>query len=444
MKLRFPHPVVILLLFILVATVLTYLIPSGEYERVIDEATGREVVVQGSYEQVDHEPVGFFEMLVAVPKGFIARADLIVLILIVGGAFYVVDKTGTFQAGLNYLVSKFKNAKATLLTIVGVAFATGGALNGLQEEIIAMMPVLIMLSNRIGYSKVAAVAISLGCALIGGAFGPVNPFGVVIAQTLAEVTLFSGALFRMVFFLIALGFWIVYVIKTGKTETESSQESEDTDAIEGRHVIILGLVVLAFAISIYGIIKMGWDFNEMSGVFFAMGLSAGIIGKLGINGTAKVYSEGFSELIFAGIIVALAGSISVVISDGKIIDTIVLGLFTPLKDLPTIISGVGMMISHIIIHIPVPSTSGQAALTMPLLTPLGDLIGMSRQVVVLAYQYGAGLTDILTPTNGGMMAVLAAGSISYKDWFKYAWKPTLVLMAIGAFGIIMAIITNLQ
>jgi uncharacterized ion transporter superfamily protein YfcC len=444
MKLKFPHPVVILLAFVLVATILTYLIPSGEYERVIDEGTGREVVVQGSYTPVDHEPVGFFDMLLSVPKGFIARADLIVLILLVGGAFYVVDKTGTFQAGLNFLVSKFKHAKGTLLAIVGVAFATGGALNGLQEEVIAMMPVLIMLANRIGYSKVAAVGISLGCALIGGAFGPVNPFGVVIAQTLAEVTLFSGALFRMVFFLLALGFWIVYVIRTGKTETSTEEDTQMGEAIAGRHLVILLLVVLAFAISIYGIIAMGWDFNEMSGVFFAMGLSAGIIGKLGINGTAKVYSEGFAELIFAGIIVALAGSISVVINEGKIIDTMVLGLFTPLQNLPTMVSAVGMMISHIIIHVPVPSTSGQAALTMPLLTPLADLIGISRQVVVLAYQYGAGITDILTPTNGGMMAVLAAGSISYKDWFKFAWKPTLVLVGIGAVSIITAIMVNLQ
>lgn len=444
MKLRFPHPVVILLLFILVATILTYMIPSGQYERVIDQATGREVVVPGSYVLVDHEPVGFFDMLIAVPKGFIERADLIILILLVGGSFYVIDKTGTFQAGLNYLVSKFKNAKATLLTIVGIAFAAGGALNGLQEEVIAMMPVLIMLSNRIGYSKVAAVGISLGCALIGGAFGPVNPFGVVIAQTLAEVTLFSGALFRMVFFVIALAFWIIYIIKTGKAETDISEETEEGVALESRHVVILGLMMLAFAISIYGIINMGWDFNEMSAVFFAMGLSAGVIGKLGINGTAKVYSEGFGELIFAGVIVALAGSISVVINEGKIIDTIVLGLFTPLKDLPTMVSAVGMMVSHIIIHVPVPSTSGQAALTMPLLTPLGDLIGLSRQVVVLAYQYGAGLTDILTPTNGGMMAVLVAGGVSYKDWFKYAWKPTLVLVAIGALGIIAAVLINLQ
>ena len=444
MKLKFPHPVVILLLFILVATVLTYIIPSGEYQRVIDQATGREVVVPGSYQQVDQEPVGFFDMLVAVPKGFIARADLIILILIIGGSFYVVDKTGTFQAGLNFLVSKFKNAKAALLVIVGVAFAAGGALNGLQEEIIAMMPVMIMLVNRIGYSKVAAVAISLGCALIGGSFSPVNPFGVVVAQTLAEVTLFSGAMFRMAFLAIALGFWIAYVIKTGKVTSETKYEEESAEPLHGRYVIILGLVVLAFAISIYGIIKMGWDFNEMSGVFFAMGLTAGIVGKLGLNGTAKVYSEGFSELIFAGIIVALAGSISVVISEGKIIDTIVLGLFAPLKDLPTMVSAIGMMVSHIVIHIPVPSTSGQAALTMPLLTPLGDLIGMSRQVVVLAYQYGAGLTDILTPTNGGMMAVLAAGSISYKDWFKYAWKPTLVLVAIAGVSLIIAVLTNLQ
>jgi uncharacterized ion transporter superfamily protein YfcC len=170
-----------------------------------------------------------------------------------------------------------------------------------------------------------------------------------------------------------------------------------------------------------------------------MGVLVGWIGKLGVNGTAKAYSEGFSEMIFAGIIVGLARSIYLVLNEGQIIDTIIYGLFTPVQNLPASAAGLGMMASQALLHIPVPSTSGQAVLTMPLLAPVADLTGMSRQVVVLAYQYGAGLMDLVTPSNGAIMAILAAAKISYNDWIKQAWKPILVLFGLGALSIVCSV-----
>jgi uncharacterized ion transporter superfamily protein YfcC len=190
---------------------------------------------------------------------------------------------------------------------------------------------------------------------------------------------------------------------------------------------------------IYGLTNWNWDYNEMSAIFFAMGLLVGIIGNLGINGTAKAYAEGFAELIFAGIIVGLARSIYMVLQEGQIIDTIIYGLFQPLENLPLGLSAFGMMISQAILHIPVPSTSGQAVLTMPLLTPLADLIGMSRQIVVLAYQYGAGIMDLVTPSNGALMAILAAAGISYKEWISFAWKPILAIFLVAAVSVVAGV-----
>lgn len=437
MKLSFPHPMVIMLAFVFLATILTYLIPAGSYERILDKNTDREVVVPGSYRTTESRPVSLWTMLVKVPEGIIAGADVVVLILILGGAFYIVDKTGAFQAGLEFLVNRFETATALLLTLVGLVFGAAGALNGLQEEIIAMVPVLMILARNIGYTPISVIAISLGSAVIGGSFGPSNPFSVLIAQKVAGVAVFSGGAYRMVFMSLALGFWILFFIKTGKKRAIQGAGSQSkASKIAARHQLILCLVAATFGIMIVGLSNWDWEYNEMSAIFFAMGLIVGLIGNLGINGTARAYSEGFSEMIFAGVIVGLARSIYLVLQEGQIIDTIIYGLFTPIETLPLSVAGLGMMISQAFLHIPVPSTSGQAVLTMPLLAPVADLTGMSRQVVVLAYQYGAGLMDIVTPSNGAIMAILAAANISYKDWITQAWKPILGLFVLAAISIV--------
>lgn len=440
-KISFPHPMIIMLAFVVLATILTYLIPAGQFQRTIDENTGREIVVQGSYAQTQNQPVGLGKMALSIPEGIIEGAEVVVLILIIGGAFYVVEKTGAFQAGLESLIFRFSNAKGLLLALVGVLFATAGALNGLQEEIIAMVPLLLILSQKIGYSKRSIVGLCLGSAIIGGAFGPSNPFSVILAQKVAEVPVFSGGLYRLVFLGIALSFWIFYMIGNGKETVSTQFETPKLkpDKLSKPHQVILLMVAVTFIIMIYGLSNWDWDYNEMSAIFFVMGLAAGIVGKLGINGTAKAYSEGFAELIFAGIIVGLARSIYLVLEEGQIIDTIIYGLFTPLENLPLALSALGMMVAQSILHIPVPSTSGQAVLTMPLLTPLADLIGMSRQVVILAYQYGAGLMDLVTPSNGGLMAILAAAGVSYKDWITFAWKPLLVIFLIASISVISGV-----
>jgi uncharacterized ion transporter superfamily protein YfcC len=440
MKISFPHPLIIMLVFIGLATLMTYMIPAGSYDRQLDESTGRELVVPGSYHEIENKPVSIGKMFLSIPEGFIEGAEVVILILIIGGAFYVIDKTGTFTSGLESLIFKLKSAKSYLIILLGILFATMGNLSGFQEEVIAMVPLLMILANKINYSKIAIIAICYGSAIIGGSFGPTNPFGVVIAQKVAEVPVFSGSVFRLCFLLLALSFWLWYFIKTGKEKgiKQSTAEIKPKKLI-GSQIIILILLFMTFSIMVYGLTNLDWNYNEMSAIFFVLGITSGIIGNLGINGTARAYSEGFSELIFAGVIVGLARSIYLILQEGIIIDTIILGLFSPLEGLPLGISAVAMFVGQCILHIPVPSTSGQAVLTMPLLAPIADLIGMSRQVVVLAYQYGAGSMDLITPTNGALMAILAASGISYQEWFRFTWKPILLLFGIAILGILLGI-----
>ncbi len=214
-------------------------------------------------------------------------------------------------------------------------------------------------------------------------------------------------------------------------------------AISPRDLAILLAVVVTFGLFIYGAQQWGWDFEQFSALFFLMGAAAGLIGGLGISGTAEGFIGGFRDLAFAALLIGFARGIYVVLGDGHVVDTIVQSIFAPLAQLPLALSAVGMMGMQALIHLPVPSTSGQAVLTMPVLVPLSDLLGLSRQVTVLAYQYGAGLCELLTPTNGALMAMLAATGVRYDEWLRFvSWRlGLLVLLGIG--GLLLAIAVGL-
>ena len=199
-----------------------------------------------------------------------------------------------------------------------------------------------------------------------------------------------------------------------------------------------------FSLLIYGLLGRGWGFNEMSALFFIMGVAVGLIGRLGIDGTANAYARGFRDMAYAAIVVGFARAIFVVLSEGRIVDSIVHALFTPIESLPTMLSAMGMMAAHLLIHFPVPSVSGHAVLTMPILVPLGDLLGLSRQVVVLAYQSSAGLADLVIPTNGSLLAILAAGGLRYDEWIRWTFPRFLILLAGGAIAVIIAVAIGWQ
>src|SRR3954462_755880 len=206
-----------------------------------------------------------------------------------------------------------------------------------------------------------------------------------------------------------------------------------------RHAAVLAVVLAGFVVFVVGELKYGWDFDRLAVVFFTMGVLAGLMGGLGITGTAEGFVDGFRALAYDSLLIGFARAIYVVLEQGSIVDTIVHGLFTPVANLPVTISALAMMGLHTLVHLPVPSTSGHAVLTLPVLVPLSYLIGLSRQVTVLAYQYGAGLTNMLAPTNGTVMAVTAAMAVRYDEWLKFALPLFAALLALGALAMVVAI-----
>ena len=445
---RFPHPLVLLTFFIVLAAACTYVLPAGEFTRHLDPATQREVVVSGSYHRVPATPVGPLALLVALPQGLAAAAPVVFLIFLAGGAFTVVDQTGALRYGIDGLLRHAQGREVLVIPLVSLLFATMGALENMGEEIIALVPVLLVLMRRLGYPSLTAVAASLGAAIVGAAFSPINPFQVVIAQKLAQLPAFSGWAFRVVFLALALGIWVVGTLRYARRQQVApdllaADTTADAAAQQGRPGLVLLLVLVTFGVFAYGVVALKWDFDQMAALFFALGVGAGLLGGRGLTGTAEGFVTGFRDMAFSGMLVGFAQAIFVVLGRGHVVDTIVRQLAAPLAHLPVALAALGMMGVHTALHLPVPSVSGQAVLTMPLLVPLSDLIGLSRQVTVLAYQYAAGLGDLVTPTNGALMAMLAACGVRFDQWLRFAGKLYALLLALGVVGVVLAIVIGL-
>jgi uncharacterized ion transporter superfamily protein YfcC len=394
---------------------------------------------------VSPRPVGPFQALVAIPRGMADAAAVIFFVFLIGGAFTVVDETGALRQGVDWLVRRLGHSEALVIPAASLAFALGGVLDNMKEEIIALVPVLLLLTRRLGVQPVIAVAMSLGAAAVGAAFSPINPFQVGIAQHLAQLPLLSGSGFRVAFLLAALGIWIWGTLRyAARTRGPASPAEAGAGAFDKRRQGVLLLVLVAFAALVLGVLRYGWGFNDMAALFFVLGVAAGLVGGLGITGTAQAFASGFRSMAYAALLIGFARAIFVTLEDGRIVDTIVYGLFTPLAQLPLGLAAVGMMAVHVLVHVPVPSPSGHAVLTLPILVPLADLLGLSRQVTVLAYQYGGGLCELFTPTNGALMALLAAAGVRYEEWLRFAGPLLAALGGLGAAAIGLGLVLGLQ
>ena len=442
---KLPHPVILLIAGVAVCAALTWILPAGQYDRRDDPATGRSVVVAGTYHRVDPAPVGPFAAAVAIPRGFVEAADVIGVVLFVGAAWIVVDRIGTLSRLIAALVGAFGSRGLIAIPVVSLFFATMGALENMQEEIIPLVPALLLLGRGLGVDAVSVVAMSTGAAAIGSAFGPTNPFQAGIAMKLAQLPPMSAAAMRWTTFVAALALWVAWTMwhagrsrgrDSGFGIRDSKVAGGEVAPATGRDYLVLAIAIAPIAAYVYGSVALGWGFNELSGGFLVAGCVAGLLGGLGVAGTTAAFLEGMQGMLPAAILIGAARALSLVLTDGHVTDTILDGLAAPLSRAPAVFASLLMIPFHAIVHVAVPSVSGQAVLTMPILVPLSDLLGISRQVTVLAYQTGAGLTELLTPTNGGLMAVLLAAGVPFSRWITFAVVGVLLALAVGVAGII--------
>jgi uncharacterized ion transporter superfamily protein YfcC len=314
-----------------------------------------------------------------------------------------------------------------------------GALENMQEEIIALVPVLLLLGRGLGVDAITVVAMSAGAAMIGSAFGPANPFQAGIAMKLAELPTSAGFWLRTGMFLVATALWILWTLRHARRMRVGTAEDETLgDPPSGRDIAIFLLVLAPMAAYVYGALAWEWGFNELSAGFFIAALAAGLIGGLGLGGTSTAYLDGMQTMLPAAVLIGVTRTISLVLADGRVIDTILHGLATPLAEVPAMTAALLMVPVHAAIHVAVPSVSGHAVLTMPVFVPLSDLLGLSRQAAVLAYQTGAGLTELVTPTNGALMAILLAAGVPFERWLRFAIGGLGLALVVGIVGMVVA------
>ena len=457
-RMKMPHTYVILFSIVILAAIASYTLPAGVYDRSKDPATGRTLVNPASYHHVEQTPVSPFDLFKAIPRGMVAGADIVFFIFICGGAFTVIQATGAVNSGLARFIMKLRGYENLLIPLTMLLFSVFGFTMGMSEEVIVFIPIGVLLARALKYDDIVAVSMLSTGAAIGFASGLLNPFTVGVAQTIAELKMFSGLEFRIIGFVFLYLSGVIYTMNYAKKVKanpeysyvyEEMQKNKEVGVLDesvqftGVHQAV-ALVCLAFlGVMIYGVMKLDFYITELAAVFLAMGIVGGLVGRLGPNQIAMHFVAGCRDIVFGALVVGVARAILVVLQDGQIIDTIIHGLANGVSIFPKGLAAVGMFWVQSIINFFIPSGSGQAAATMPIMAPLADLLGITRQTAVLAFHYGDGFSNSIIPTSASLMGVLAMAHVPYEKWFRFIWPLMVIWTIIGSVMCYIAAVINL-
>ncbi len=449
---RMPHTLALLFAMMVLALLMTWTLPQGQFETVLNEQ-GRSVVVPGSY-AVAEERVWLppWALFTAVPRALADAQVIIFFLLIVGGTIAVLRATGALDAMLGAILRAIGHSPVLLIGLGMGVFALGSGTLGVSTEYIPFAAMLVALCVAMRLDAMTAMGIMIGGYCIGYGVATLNPYTVLVAQGVAELQPASGIGFRLALFVPFVAIGVHHTWRYAQRVRDEPSRSllagveginnaapEAYPAFTTRHTIILVLTGLALAGIVYGILVRGWYLMEVGAVWLGLGLAAGIVGRLGADGIAKQFAAGAAALATVALLVGFARGIGVILEDGQVLHTIVHGFSLPLQQVGPELSAVGMMLVQSLINLFVPSGSGQAFVTMPIMAPLGDIVGVSRQVAVLAFQFGDGFSNILIPTNVVLMAILGVVGIPYDRWFRFAWPLLLKLLVAGAVALVIAV-----
>lgn len=475
-RFNIPHVFTLLTGVILFCCVLTWLIPSGLYERQTIQVgpLERNVIVPDSYEHVDKvrtvealfhadapegaaAPVGAQGFLSAIPRGMEAAADIIFFIFVVGGVFGILNRSGAIVAGIHHLLGKYRDSGPLLTILLMTVIAIGGSTLGMGEEFIPLVPLFLIVSKELGYDRIFGMALVFVAAETGFMAATTNPFTVNVAQGIAELPLNSLIVYRSVFLFTCLGVAIWYLLRYGarvKADRANSFMPDDRFELAGadvdvpefnaRHKWTLVVCVGIFGFILYAVQAYGWWMAEMGGGFLAMGIAAALICKIPVNEAARSLAKGMEEMVIAALVVGFARGVQVVMDDALILDTIVFYAGQGLAAFPSTVAASGMFVFQSALNFFIPSGSGQAAVTMPIMAPLADVLGLSRQVAVFAFTTGDGLSNTIIPTSGILMGMLGLAGIPYEKWLRFMVPLFVMLSFVAVVFLTVMVLTGLS
>lgn len=452
-RFRVPHTLVLLFSMVLVAQALTWVLPQGHFERIENEH-GREEVVAGTYERIEGgSRLAWHKAFTSIPEGFAAAQDIIFFVFLVGGAFAVLRRTGAIDALISWLLERFRGRPGLLIGGGVFVFAAGSSSIGMAEEYMPFVPVLLILARGMGFDAITAVGIL--CVGYGTGYGAaaINPFTVLIAQEVAGLAPTSGLAYRLVLFVVFVSVGIHHVYRYARrvsadpalslmagvrSDTPEPVLPEPT-RFSPTHRIVLGIAVGTIVLLVWGIKVHHWYLNEMGALFLGLSLLLTLITRMGVDEGAREFCAGAAELTTTALLIGFARTIQVVLDDGQVVDTIIHAVSQPLSQLGPTFAASGMLVFQSLCNLFIPSGSGQAYVTMPLMAPLADLVGIHRQVAVLAYQFGDGLTNILVPTNAVLVGILAMAGVPFDRWVRFIMPFMIKMWILGALALAVAV-----
>lgn len=456
-KIGVPHTYFLLFIIVVLCAAATWIVPAGTFDRVKHQATGRTVIDPDSFHSVEQTPVGAWGMLKAFQTGMEKSSAIIFFIFIIGGAFTILQDTGAIDAGITRLANKLQTRQNWLLIVIAFLFSVLGGTMGLAEEVIVFIPMAIALCAKLKLDRMVALGITMIGARIGFTTGLANPFTVGVAQGLADLPIYSGLGYRLIWYaailVVSCAYIVRYANKIKSDPTKSALygiEIEEVKEEDMRDVpftlprkLILLEVLACFIVMFYGVFKLGWYLTELSAIFLLMGLLAGVTARANPNAMARSFVAGTRDMAFAALVVGVARTILVVLQSGQIVDTIIYHASEYLTHLPTVVAALGMYIFQLLLNFLIPSGSGQASATIPIMAPLSDMLGITRQTAVLAFHYGDGFTNLCFPTVGALMASLGIAKVPYDRYIKWIMPLLLIWLVIGGISVAVATIIRL-
>jgi len=443
-----PNTILIISCLIVFTAIMTWIVPGGEYERVLID--GRERVEPGSFSYIDSDPQSVFDILTAPIRGFVDAALIIGFVLIVGGSFGILQQTGAIESAIRGIArahTRHRVVRVLLIPIFMIIFSLAGSVFGMSEEVIPFVLIFVPMALALGYDSIVGVAIPFVGAGAGFAGAFLNPFTIGIAQGIAGLRLFSGLEYRVIAWVVTTTIAILFVIRYAakvKTTPEASptfamdEEKRthiridlDGESLDLRHRLVLLTFGLAMGILVFGVLKYKWYIEEIAALFLGAGVLIGAVGGLKPGAVTDSFLQGAKDLMSTAIIIGLARAILIVAEQGRIIDTMLHALSSVIGIVHPIISSQLMFIVQTLINFFVPSGSGQAALTMPVMAPLSDLVGVSRQTAVLAYQFGDGFSNMIIPTSAVTIGVLTLAKIPWERWARWILPLEILFLIMG-------------
>ena len=421
---KFPNTYVIIAALIVLCAVLTWFVPGGTY------VTGEDGTL--SYERVEAAPQTW-QVFSAVYHGFVKQAGIIIFILVVGGAFWLLNATGAVTAGISRFIARVGRRDKWVLVAITVLFSLAGAVFGMSEETIPFVGIVVPLVVSMGYDALMGMLIVYVASNIGFSAAFLNPFTVGIAQDMAGLSLFSGMGYRVfcwaVLTVLTALFVVIYAHRTRKAPAEAVRlEDIPLTTRQGWILVVLLLTVIAL---IVGVTVWEWYLPEITALFLGMGIVCGIIAGFGANRIAEELLAGAKDILSAALVVGFASGIIVILQDGHVVDSLLHGMQEGLDGTGPVASLSAMYGIQALINFLIPSATAKAAITIPIMAPFADMVGVSRQAMVLAFQFGDGFTNMVTPTSGVLIAALAMARIPYAKWVKWIWKGVAALLVIG-------------